>query len=131
MQRSLRGVAPTLEVFTNRSNRHEKTTALADQFSHRITRPERKAELELVGHLIGHQGANQHFLAGAQTAAITLAHTTLAAGNGSLFAFMFCDLRPVSNSAGVNTNRFANSLRCNPAHACVGPWSAFHVVLGG
>src|SRR3546814_3934925 len=74
MQWALRGVAPTLEVFTNRSNRHEKTTALADQFSHRITRPERKAELELVGHLIGHQGANQHFLAGAQTAAITLAH---------------------------------------------------------
>src|SRR3546814_9953214 len=64
MQWALRGVAPTLEVFTNRSNRHEKTTALADQFSHRITRPERKAELELVGHLIGHQGANQHFLAG-------------------------------------------------------------------
>src|SRR5690606_11963951 len=100
MQWSLRGVAPTLEVFTNRSDRHEKTTALADQFSHRITRPERKAEIELVGRLIGHQCANQHFLAGAQTAAITLAHTTLAAGNGSLCAFVFCDPCPVSNSAG-------------------------------
>tara|TARA_Y100000004_G_C8861646_1_gene389348 strand:+ start:573 stop:881 length:309 start_codon:yes stop_codon:yes gene_type:complete len=44
------------------------------------------------------------------SAPTTLAHTTLAAGYGSLFAFMFCDLRPVSNSAGVNTNRFANSL---------------------
>src|SRR3546814_15001383 len=58
MQWELRGVATTLEVFTNRSNRHENTTALADKSSHRINHTVRKPANEFVGHLIGHQGAN-------------------------------------------------------------------------
>lgn len=110
LQWTLWGIAPALEVLANRAHLHEKTAALADQFPYGIPRPQRKTKLELIGQLVGHQGSNQHFLAVAQTAAFPLAYTTLAAADGSPFALALGDLSPVGNLAGMNANRFANSL---------------------
>lgn len=48
------------------------------------------------------------FRARAQAALISLAHTTLAAADGGLFALALGDLCPVGDGAGVNTNRVTN-----------------------